>query len=310
MRSGHFVKIAHLSDLHLLSLAGVPRRRFLNKRMTGWANLRLKRSAIHRASYVRAIARDIRAAGFDHVVITGDLTNLALESEFELVRDLLERELGLDAAQISLVPGNHDLYTRGSLVSRRFERYLQPWLTSDLPSLSADVAGARFPVVKIRGGVAIIALSSAVPRPPFVAAGELGGDQLQALARILAHPEVARRDVVLAVHHPVVEPASSLHHYIEGLRDAPALLALLRTLPRGLVVHGHLHRRVQRTITTTTGLVDHVGATSASLHHDSPDRMAGYNVYEMGEGGTEKIDARVYDPGTDSFRIHVVPQHA
>jgi 3',5'-cyclic AMP phosphodiesterase CpdA len=164
--------------------------------------------------------------------------------------------------------------------------------------------------VKIRSGVAIIALSSAVPRPPFVAAGELGGDQLQALARVLAHPEVARRAVVLAVHHPVVEPASRLHQYIEGLRDAPALLALLRTLPRGLVLHGHLHRRVRRAITTTTGFLDHVGATSASLHHDSRDRMAGYNVYEMGEGGTEKVDARVYDPSTDSFRIHDVPQHA
>ena len=40
------MRIAHLSDLHLLSLTGVPLRRFLNKRISGYANLRLKRGSI------------------------------------------------------------------------------------------------------------------------------------------------------------------------------------------------------------------------------------------------------------------------
>ena len=74
------VRIAHFSDLHLLSLEGVPLRRFLNKRATGYANLRLKRGSIHRASYVKAIAREVRRIKADHVVVTGDLTNLALNT--------------------------------------------------------------------------------------------------------------------------------------------------------------------------------------------------------------------------------------
>src|SRR5579872_6414533 len=103
------MKIAHLSDLHLLALQGVPARRFLNKRLTGWVNLRLKRGSIHRASYVQAIAQEITRIDVDHVVVTGDLTNLALEAEFELVRDLFERELGIDPSRVTVVPGNHDL---------------------------------------------------------------------------------------------------------------------------------------------------------------------------------------------------------
>ena len=87
-----------------------------------------------------------------------------------------------------------------------------------------DVGGARFPVVKLRGTVAIVALSSAVPRPPLVAAGELGRAQLDALARVLAHPEVARRTLVLALHHPPVHAWSRVKAHLEGLRDAPALL--------------------------------------------------------------------------------------
>ncbi len=83
------MRIAHFSDLHLLSLEGVPAWRFLNKRLTGWVNLRLKRGHMHKASYVRAIAREIARSRIDHVVVTGDLTNLALEPEFELARGVL-----------------------------------------------------------------------------------------------------------------------------------------------------------------------------------------------------------------------------
>lgn len=302
------MKIAHFSDLHLLSLDGVGRRRFFNKRITGWANIRLKRGAIHRAAYVRAIAREVVRSQVDHVVITGDLTNLALESEYELTRDVLRRELDLDASRLSIVPGNHDLYTRGALRSRRFEQFLGHYLDGDLPGFAVDVGGARFPVVKLRGPVAIVALSSAVPRPPFVASGELGRAQLEALSRLLEHPEVSRRLVVLALHHPIVHGWSRFKARVQGLADAPALLSLLRSLPRGLVLHGHLHRRIQRTITTSRGAIHHVGATSASLHDGAPDRMAGFNVYELDEHGVGRVEARVYEPQGDTFRRDAIPK--
>jgi 3',5'-cyclic AMP phosphodiesterase CpdA len=303
------MRIAHFSDLHLLSLDGVPMRRFINKRLTGWINLRLKRGSIHKAEYVRAIAREIARAKVDHVIITGDLTNLALESEFELARDVIENDLGLDPADVTVVPGNHDLYTRGSLTSRRFEHYFSEWLKTDLPELAVDAGGTRFPIVKLRGNAAIVALSSAVPRPPLVAAGELGGPQLEALARILEHPEVARRTLVLALHHPAIYEGSRMKTHIEGLRDSPALLSLLRSVPRGLILHGHLHRRVLRLLTTRTGKLHHVGATSASLHHDTPGKMAGFNVYDLDDRGVARVEAFVVDPTSRGFNLESVPRH-
>jgi 3',5'-cyclic AMP phosphodiesterase CpdA len=302
------MKIAHFSDLHLYAAHDVPAWRFLNKRLTGWANLRLKRGNVHHAAHVRAIARAVAAAAVDHVVVTGDLTNLALEPEFELAREVFAVDLGLDPARVTVVPGNHDVYTRGAVASRRFEHYFGPWLQSDLPELAVDTHGARFPVVKLRDRAAIVALSSAVPRPPFVAAGELGRAQLDALARVLAHPEVARRFVVIAMHHPAVNTWSRGKTYLEGLRDAPALLDELRHLPRGMLLHGHLHRRIQRDIRTAAGFVRQAGATSASLHHAAPDRMAGFNVYELGDAGLTRIEAQVYSPETDTFRVETVPR--
>jgi 3',5'-cyclic AMP phosphodiesterase CpdA len=304
------MKIAHFSDLHLLSLDGVPMRRFLNKRLTGWANLRLKRGHVHWASHVRAIAREIAAAGVDHVVVTGDLTNLALESEFELARDVLVEDLGIDPARVTVVPGNHDVYTRGAMASRRFQTYFADWLESDLPELAVDTSAGRFPVVKLRGEAAIVALSSAVPRLPLVAAGHIGRAQLDALARVLAHPEVARRTLVLALHHPALREArSSVKTHLDGLRDAPALLSLLEPVRRGLVLHGHLHRRVQRVVTTSAGQMQHVGATSASLHDERDDRMAAFNLYELDERGVKRIESSVRNPTTGAFASESVPRY-
>jgi 3',5'-cyclic AMP phosphodiesterase CpdA len=302
------MRIAHFSDLHLYA-RGAPPWKFLNKRLTGWVNLRSRRGAIHRAGYVDAIAREITRLGVEHVIVTGDLTNLALEGEYELARDVLERELGLDPAQVTVVPGNHDVYTRGALTSRRFEHYFGAWLRSDLPELATDANGGRFPVVKLRGDVAIIGLSSAVPRPPFVAAGELGEAQIAALGRILEHPEVASRTAVIAIHHPAVNPRSQLNLYLEGLRDAPALVAQLRPLSHGLLVHGHLHRRIQRDVPTESGRIHQIGATSASLHHDAADRMAGFNVYELDDSGDARVRAYVYSPHTGAFHVEGVPKH-
>jgi 3',5'-cyclic AMP phosphodiesterase CpdA len=303
------MRIAHFSDLHLLDLTDVGIHRFFNKRFVGYANLRLKRAHVHRAAYVGAIAREVRRLDVGHVVITGDLTNLALETEFAMARDLVERDLGLDPSRVTIVPGNHDLYTHGAERKKRFAEYFGSYMTSDLPDLTATVAAGAFPIVKLRAQVAFIGLSSAVPRPPLMASGRLGQAQLDALARILAHPEVAKRTAVIAVHHPAHNPASRLKARVEGLDDADALLAQIAKLDHALLLHGHLHRRIQRVSATANGKFFAVGATSASLDHEDEARMAGFNVYEIGDlGAITSVEARVYEPAKDTFRIDSVPK--
>ncbi len=300
------MRLAHFSDLHILSLVGVGPRRFLNKRLSGYLNLRLKRKHVHHPSYVAAIAREVKRVAVDHVAITGDLTNLALEAEFQAVRELLERELGLAPSDVSVVPGNHDLYTRGSLRGRRFVEYLAPYVESDLPMASPLGLGV-FPFVRLRGPLAIIGLSSAVPRLPFVAAGKLGASQLGALSRILAHEDVSKRTPVILLHHPVHLPRSPLKAMLEGLHDARDLAERLAGVEHGLVLHGHLHRRLRQELATTRGAMHAVGATSASLHHHDGSKMAGFNVYDFDDAGRLRgTEAHVLgDAG--AFHVEKVP---
>jgi 3',5'-cyclic AMP phosphodiesterase CpdA len=304
------MRLAHFSDLHLLSLEGASAIRFLNKRITGLATLRLRRKSVHKPFAVRAIAEEIRRVGVDHVAVTGDLTNLALEPEFELVRRFFDDELGLPPERVSVVPGNHDVYTRGSAKAQRFSAYLGDYLTSDLPEFGVANEGGRFPFVKLRGPLAIIGLSTAVARSPLMAAGQFGAAQLDQLAKLLRHPEVERRGKVLLQHHPMHDRPSRLIGYLEGLHDAPAMAKTLRSLAHGLILHGHLHRRVRRSIETEAGRVDVIGATSASLISAHAHRHAGFNLYGFDEvGRLTSVEAHVL--GDDGkFAITNVPVEA
>ncbi|MGZ8869252.1 MAG: metallophosphoesterase family protein, partial [Thermoanaerobaculia bacterium] len=188
------VRIAHISDTHVLPPQGVHwREMFFNKRITGWANTRFRRGRVHRRRYLEAVLD--AASRADHLVVTGDVTNLALEGEFHEALRLFESRGG--GAEITVIPGNHDLYLPKISREGRFEHHFGAFLQSDLPDLSVGVAAGNYPFVKLRGPVAIIGLSSAVPRPPFIAAGYLGDEQLRALRAILEHPEVAKRFPVM-----------------------------------------------------------------------------------------------------------------
>ncbi len=286
------MKIAHLSDLHLYALDGASPARFLNKRVTGLVNLKLRRAAEHQRYAAEAVARAIRARGdVDHVVISGDLTNLSLDCEFAAARTFLKEVLGLDPSRVSIVPGNHDAYTRGAWRTRRFERYFAEYLTSDLRGASGLVPEPAFPYVRLRGPVAILGVSSAVPRPPLMASGEVGELQRLALHGLLAHAEVRARTPVILMHHPWHRPPKRVKAALNGLDDADELLRVLDDVAHGLLLHGHLHRRVHRVIGTRAGRIDSFGSTSASLVHGGPDAVSGFNLYTVGEHGLSGVEA-------------------
>ncbi len=300
-------RIAHLSDPHVLDLTGVGTSRLVtNKRLTGWANLKLNRSSHHKPWVVEAMMEDLRAHRVDHVVVTGDLTNLALEPEFERVRALFDA-MGYGPEELSVVPGNHDLYTRGAERTQRFAHFFAPHLTSDLPDIGVEHPSGVFPFVRLRGPVALVGLSTAVARPPLVASGWAGPAQIEALARALEHPEVLARTPVLFAHHPLTNPRGRVASALRGWSDVDALRARLDDVRHALALHGHLHHRVHEVIPTARGAIHRLGATSASLLAHDPRAMAGYNIYTLDERGLVRADARVWSDDARAFLDVALP---
>lgn len=294
-------RIAHVSDTHVLSPAGVEWRRVLfNKRITGHANLVLRRGRVYRREFLDAVV-SAAAAQADHVVVTGDITNLALESEFDEALALL-RDVSR-TAEVTVVPGNHDIYLPSIHRERRFPHHFESFLRSDLPQFAHDLEVGRFPCVKLRGPVAIIALSSAVPRPPFVSAGYIGRPQLEALATLLAHPEVERRLPVVLVHHPPVDTRIGAMRWRDGLVDAAALRRAVGGLRRGMLLFGHIHLRVRCRLATAAGSLDAIAASGAALDHPNESVRAGFNLYEIDDDGSiVSITAYVVDASGRALR--------
>ncbi|MEL6180173.1 MAG: metallophosphoesterase, partial [Myxococcota bacterium] len=280
------MRIAHISDIHILHLEGVRPWRYLGKRLTGGANLLLHRYKAHSADAVRRAFTQIQADGADHTVITGDISNLALESEFAEARRIIEECAG-DGSQVSVIPGNHDYYTWNAARTRRFERFFAPWMRSDLPEHTAD---GIYPYVKLLSDtVALVGLSTGIVSPPLFAVGKVGGPQRAALAKLLDHPELQARFVIVALHHnlfPPRYPKSPRKEWLRRLIDADEVMTTLRQGRVRLVLHGHTHQFGFSSHPHMEGdellHVSETGSTSTIAYND-PHYGGKYALYDIEE---------------------------
>jgi 3',5'-cyclic AMP phosphodiesterase CpdA len=284
------VRIAHLSDLHALALSGVSPFEFLNKRLLGLANLRLgRRRDKHPVHLFEAAIDEINRSGCDHVVVTGDLTNLSLAPEFALARRLLD-SLKLGPGEVTVIPGNHDVYTFSALRAGLFAREMRPYATEDGES---DV---RFPFVRIRGPLAFFGVSTAFPSPPPFADGWIGRAQLAALEAKLKAQEGRFR--VLLLHHP---PYRNRHSFLRGLRDRNRLQSVLARVGCELILHGHEHRDEHYELKGPSGAIPVIGVGSGTYDHPGADRRARYNVYRIEGQRLVEVVTQVFEPNSRRF---------
>ncbi|TQF36365.1 metallophosphatase [Bradyrhizobium sp. UNPF46] len=257
--------LAHLSDPHL---APLPKPRLIElagKRALGYVNWTRNRHKYQRREVLDALVADMKAQAPDHIAVTGDLVNLALEAEFAPARAWLD-DVG-PPDRVTTIPGNHDAYVRATF--HRFGETFAPYLTGDDGRIG-------FPSVRRRGPLALISLSTAVPTLPLMATGALGRDQLAALEALLE--SLAAEDVfrVLLVHHPLKSSARQ-----KRMTDAPALLALLKRHGVELVLHGHDHIHSTIWVEGPNGNIPVLGVPSASALAHGHYPAAAYNLFTI-----------------------------
>lgn len=258
--------LAHLSDLHLRPLPRPRAVELLNKRGLGFLNWLRGRRLAHSAQALDAITRDIKLYKPDHIAVTGDLVNLSLAAEYPPARALLDR-LG-PPHDVTLVPGNHDTYVRGteSWPNKYWGDYMR-----------GDDGVERFPFLRRRGDVALIALSTALPTGPLLATGRLGQRQLGRFAEMLDQTRGLFR--VVLIHHP---PLSPLRRYLRRLTDAADFRAVLAAKGAELLLHGHDHCRALVWLEGPNRRFPAVGVPSASLRaQHGHENAAGYNLFHI-----------------------------
>jgi 3',5'-cyclic AMP phosphodiesterase CpdA len=227
------VRIAHVSDVHLLSLENTHLLDFANKRWTGGVNLALNRGRHYQTAVFDALVDDVNALGIEEVACTGDVTNLAFESEFRFARERFGR-FARGPAHVTCIPGNHDTYVASA--AGAFERIFADYCSSD----AGLAAGAPWPLVRVRGDLAIVGLSTSEASPWFLAYGTIGGAQLERFERALGDPRLQGKFRLVLVHHPPAGPYT--RKWTRHLRDHEAFARVLARTGADLVLHGHEHR--------------------------------------------------------------------
>jgi len=292
------IRLAHLSDLHATRLGWLRPSDFAVKRFLGWLSWRARRSRVHSAEVLEALLHDLSASAADHIVVTGDMTNVACEHEFDQARVWLER-LG-PPERVSLVPGNHDAYVAISR-ERSWDRWAA-YLDSD-----AGAAPGGYPTLRVRGSLALVGVCSATPSAPLLATGRLGEDQLERLDELLADLVESPLCRVVLIHHPVTDGAASRRR---ALSDAAAFRGVLARRGADLVLHGHGHRTLFGEIPGPRGSIPVVGVRSGSDIGHKPHKRAQYHLYEIeprasagADGARFHINARIrgYDPSVGRF---------
>jgi 3',5'-cyclic AMP phosphodiesterase CpdA len=286
--------LAHLSDPHLPPLPPPTLRELAGKRALGYLNWMRNRRKVHRREVLDALVSDMRAQTPDHVAVTGDLVNLALEAEFAPSAKWLE-SVGMPD-RVTLIPGNHDAYVRAT--QHRFAEVWGDYLGSDEASGSVT-----FPSLRRRGPLALIGLSSAVPTPPLMATGWLGRDQLDALERMLAGLAAEQVFRVLLIHHPLRSDSRT-----KRLTDSSELLALLKRHGVELILHGHDHVHSTIWIDGPAGKIPAIGVPSASAVAHGHYPAAAYNLFSIAREGAAWRCEQTVRSIDDALRVRQIRQ--
>ena len=233
------MRLIHLTDPHLSSLANEKLSGLRGKRWSGYLSWRKNRRKSFLPTVLDSMIESIKAENADQILLTGDLIHIGLDTEIAEVSKWLS-SVG-SPEQVMLAPGNHDVYAKGSEDS--VYKAWSDYLIHGTPSASSDTAG-QFPVLRRMGKLSLIGVSTACVTPVFMATGELGSRQLEKLAALLEQEASEGQLVCLLIHHA---PLPGMTKWRKALSDAAALETVLQSYPPVLIFHGHLHhnREVQ-----------------------------------------------------------------
>jgi 3',5'-cyclic AMP phosphodiesterase CpdA len=151
----------------------------------------------------------------------------------------------LPDGSVTLGPGNHDAYTRPDGWKRA--------LAGPLRRFAAASAEAPGKVVE-RGDVVFLPIDTSCFQSIAWAGGEFSKAAAEAVEARIVDPAFRDKAMVLVLHHSPIASRAPLMQWIDGLRGCARVLDLLAKHPRLQVLHGHLHKVVDRILAASSNL--------------------------------------------------------
>jgi 3',5'-cyclic-AMP phosphodiesterase len=230
------MRVAHLSDVHLIAARSQRPTYGLRSRAVRFG--RTNDPSIRGRRLATAL-RTVKASGADHLVVSGDLTELGDEAEYELFGEILA-DAGIDPERVTLIPGNHDAYTARDGWKRALEGPLAPWASASARA-SWDA-----PLVD-RGDCAFIPLDVTIHQSMVWSGGELRAETARRIDALAKDPALAKKPVVMVIHHPPFPKHDNVaYKLVDSLKGSELVYELLAKHPNLHLLHGHFHRVLDR----------------------------------------------------------------
>ncbi|MEI8185655.1 MAG: metallophosphoesterase [Chlorobiaceae bacterium] len=240
------VKIAHISDIHISGMQDHRQIECLD-RMFDYFN----------------------TAGYDHLVISGDLSNNANPQDWKIIREKLESHGLYHWDKATVIAGNHDLINLeeemrfynalnplARLRKNAFDRRVIDFCLFFQELITGEEQGNQaFPFLKIINyssiKIAFAALNSVYPwypaDNPLGARGYITTGQLRALSVERVFTSLADCFVIGLCHHAYKvygtdSPIDQAFDWTMELKNRDEFLAVMKGIHAKLVLHGHFHR--------------------------------------------------------------------
>ena len=204
----------------------------------------------------------------DHILVTGDLTEDGVPEQFEVLAQVLA-ESGVSPGQVTLVPGNHDLYSSQSAFSDALAGPLRPYARTSRVDRALDF-----------GDVVILPTATTKPQPLPLSAGTLRPMQARSVAALASDCQRRGRTLILAQHHPPLGYRNRIWNWIDGMDRVRCFFELLLVHESLQVVHGHTHECASTAIGAGRAPQIHAGAAvfedarNVRFYHASDERFA------------------------------------
>jgi 3',5'-cyclic-AMP phosphodiesterase len=229
-------RIAHLSDVHMLGAQANPSHLHnLSLHFLSFGRALDPEGRTRKLKRALAVARQSNA---DHFVISGDLTEVGAPDQFAAFAETLHGS-EIHPERITLVPGNHDAYTSPDAWKQALE--------GPLRSFASTSSGEPGKVVD-RGDVVFLPVDVSCFQAITRSAGELTPAWGDALEHRFSDSGIANKAVVVVQHHQPFAHARGAWQWIDGLRGHVRLMDLLTRYVRVQLLHGHMHKVVDRLV--------------------------------------------------------------
>ena len=163
------------------------------------------------------------------MVISGDITQLSLEKEFSLAREILDPLLQQND-RVTVVPGNHDRYVNQEQGQDLFSKYFREFFGSN-----------EIHVSKINQKWVLVGWDSAHPNDLKTASGTVKSSTIRSTENLIKNfPD--QTNLIVVNHFPLTFPEDwKFDRFHELYNLVPIRNWILQNPQIRLYLHGHIH---------------------------------------------------------------------